>query len=554
MAAMGIGARGLLAAVALNALAACGGGGSSGDGGTGGLPSGSSGNGSGNTYAQGVFPASTSLAGQCAAPRAGTSDRTGSAFTENMFLRSWTNEYYLWYREVQDRNPTGFSTGDYFDLLKTTATTLSGRDKDQFHFTYPTDVWEDLSQSGIEVGYGAQWMIVDRTPPRKVVIAFVEPGTPAASASANLSRGAEVLMVDGVDVVNANTQAAVDTINAGLFPDTAGTPHTFRIREASGDRDVTMTTAAITHDPVPTVSVIDPTGVPVGYLLFNDHIATAESALIEAVNTLRAANIQDLILDLRYNGGGYLDIASELAYMIAGSVPTAGQPFERLVFNDKYPNTNPITNTSLTPTPFHTSTRGIDSSVARGTALPTLNLNRVYVITGANTCSASESIINGLRGVGVQVYQIGSTTCGKPYGFYPKENCGTTYFSIQFQGLNAQGFGDYADGFTPQNSTSNGTVRVSGCAIADDLSRELGDATEARLQAALSFRASNNQTCPAATSVAPGGQLKPGQAGAADGILFRSPLRENRILREEPFGAPASVTRVRMINTRESWE
>ena len=58
------------------------------------------------------------------------------------------------------------------------------------------------------------------------------------------------------------------------------------------------------------------------------------------------------------------------------------------------------------------------------------------------TCSASESIINGLRGVNVQVIQIGSTTCGKPYGFYPEDNCGTTYFSIQFKGVNAAGFGE----------------------------------------------------------------------------------------------------------------
>ena len=57
-----------------------------------------------------------------------------------------------------------------------------------------------------------------------------------------------------------------------------------------------------------------------------------------------------------------------------------------------------------------------------------------------HTCSASEAIINGLRGVNVQVIQIGSITCGKPYGFYSQDNCGTTYFSIQFKGVNAAGF------------------------------------------------------------------------------------------------------------------
>src|SRR5690606_3946797 len=114
----------------------------------------------------------------------------------------------------------------------------------------------------------------------------------------------------------------------------------------------------------------------------------------------------------------YLDIASQLAYMIAGGSRTAGQVFERIKFNDKYPNTNPITGAPLQPTPFHATTIAL-GNVAPGTPLPTLNLDRVYVLTTEATCSASEANINGLRGVDVDVYQIGSSTCGKPYGFYP---------------------------------------------------------------------------------------------------------------------------------------
>ena len=66
--------------------------------------------------------------------------------------------------------------------------------------------------------------------------------------------------------------------------------------------------------------------------------------------------------------------------------------------------------------------------------MPALDLERVFVLTTASTCSASEAIINSLRGINVEVIQIGSTTCGKPYGFYPQDNCGTTYFTIQFAG------------------------------------------------------------------------------------------------------------------------
>jgi hypothetical protein len=63
-----------------------------------------------------------------------------------------------------------------------------------------------------------------------------------------------------------------------------------------------------------------------------------------------------------------------------------------------------------------------------------------------------------LRGIDVEVVQIGSPTCGKPYGFYPTDNCGTTYFTIQFQGVNNKGFGDFADGFIP---TSTPTLPLS---------------------------------------------------------------------------------------------
>jgi C-terminal processing protease CtpA/Prc len=528
--------RSALLIAALWTLAGCGGGGGGGGGTLGGNPGMNPPNGNGGSdYTKGIFADADTFANQCAQPRAGTADRSGSAFTENMFLRSWTNDLYLWYSEVPDTNPSGFSTADYFDQLRTQAITASGRDKDQFHFTYPTDVWEDLSESGVEVGYGAQWIILSGTPPRKVVAAFVEPGSPAATA--NVMRGAEVLTADGVDVVTAGSNSAVDQLNAAFFPATAGEQHMFTIRDTSGaTHSITMSSVAVTHQPVLMTKTLDANGVPVGYLVFNDHIATAEGQLISAITTLRNAGVQDLVLDLRYNGGGYLDIASELAYMIAGNARTTGQTFERLVFNDKYPNTNPITGQPLQPTPFHTTTVGIDSATPAGTPLPTLNLNRVYVITSNNTCSASESIINSLRGVGVDVYQIGSTTCGKPYGFYPQDNCGTTYFSIQFEGVNAKDEGEYSDGFTPENSPGLGGVDLPGCAVQDDFLHQLGDPMELRLLTALRFRASNNASaaCPSTTgfSSVPGISAKP-SLSHADGTMFKSPARENRIMRNE---------------------
>jgi carboxyl-terminal processing protease len=448
----------------------------------------------GSSWQTGIFQPASNFKNRCASPRSGTNDISGTTTDENNWLRSWTNDTYLWFNEVVDRDPATFaSTLDYFALLKTTASTPSGQAKDKFHFTYDTLDWIALSQSGISAGYGASFEILSPLPPRRIVVAFVEEGEPAFG---ELQRGDEIIQVDGADAVNGNTQAVVDTLNAGLYPANLNETHTFRVRALDGsERNVTLTSEEIFNDPVPVVDTFATPSGDVGYLLFNDHSAVAETSLAVAIDAMSDLGITDLIIDMRYNGGGYLDIASELAYMVANPTLTSGETFEELVFNSKHTSTNPVTGEPLTPTPFHNRTQFSNVS----TPLPNLSLNRVYIITGPGTCSASESVINGLRGVDVQVYIIGSTTCGKPYGFYPTDNCGTTYFTIQFRGENDAGFGDYADGFSPANTTANAGTLVPGCSVADDFTRELGDPAEGRIAAALSFRASNNLVCPAAS-------------------------------------------------------
>lgn len=516
-------------AILLAILAGCGGGGGGGDGGNASSGAGSPGNagssgnaGSGNPAvspppASQALPASATLAARCAAPRpAGAidpltarlyGDKPGTLADEKNWLRSWIDETYLWYNEVPALDATAYSTPvDYFDVLKTPAITPSGKPKDQFHFVVDTARWAALSQSGVEFGYGFEVALLAKTPPRKTLVAFTEPNTPATAAG--IARGAEILTVDSVDLVNDGTPAGIDSVNNGLFPSVAGA-HTFTIRDSSGTRTVTLNADAITRMPVQNVAMLPPPNDTVGYLLFNDHIATSERLLIDAINQLKSAGVTDLVLDIRYNGGGYLDIASELAFMIAGPAPTAGKTFERLTFNDK----NPFGVTSAQAiTPFHAVTQGFAGPATQNQPLPFLGLARVFVLTGAGTCSASEAIVNGLRGVAVQVNLIGATTCGKPYGFFPMDNCGTTYFSIQFQGLNDQNFGDYADGFAPT------------CVVADDFSRALGDPAEGRLAAALTYRATGS--CPAVSARAQGQSVR-----QIEPELIRSPLRENRIYR-----------------------
>ena len=468
-----------------------------------------------------VFPPARDYAGRCANPRPGEpGDRQGTFVDENNWLRSWSNDLYLWYDEIVDVDPVLHPTPRYFDLMKTFATTPSGADRDRFHFTYPTEVWEQLSQSGVSAGYGMALAALARRPPRDYRIAYVEPNSPASRA--NLSRGARLLAADGASV--AHGSAAV--LNAAFFPDDAGETHEFQIQDlgASGPRTVSLTSAIITSDPVQNDRVVETDSGPVGYMVFNDHIATAERELVDAMAEFERAGIDDLVLDLRYNGGGYLAIASQVAYMIAGP-SSAGRTFDELRFNDKHRTFNPVTGRVLAPVPFYNSTVGL--SVPSGRALPSLDLSRVFVLTSGGTCSASESIINGLRGIDLEVIQIGTTTCGKPYGFYPADNCGTTYFSIQFQGVNAKGFGDYPDGFSPQNTAHTEGVSVPGCVVGDDFGHALGDVDEARLKVALQYRI--DETCPAPVALRSarptgGSQLSP----TVDAIVPKSIWLQNR--------------------------
>jgi C-terminal processing protease CtpA/Prc len=519
-------------AILLLAVSSCGGGGGSGGGGGGGPSGGGSQSG---TWMAGVFQPSSNFINRCQSPRKGTDPFTGRAYPdlqgatvdENNFLRSWTNETYLWYSEVPDLDPALYQTADYFDRLKTSALTSTNAKKDKFHFTYTTADWEALATAGQEVSYGLTWALTQTAPPnRRAFVAFIEPNPPTTTASSQLQRGAEVLTVDGETLANGSD---VDKLNAGFFPATAGESHTFTVRDPSGStRTVTLVSQNFTSTPVQNVHTISTQSGLVGYMQFNDHVATAEGGLIDAINQLKG--VQDLVLDIRYNGGGYLDIASELAYMIAGPTMTSGQTFELQQFNSKNPSINPITGQRIAPTDFHTTTQGLQSGLPAGQALPHLDLQRVYVLTGSTTCSASEAIINGLRGVGVDVIQIGSVTCGKPYGFYDQPNCGTTYFSIQFRGVNAKGFGDYTDGFFPANSTITGAADATlpGCSIADDFSHALGDEAEGRLAAALSYR--NTSACP----TGPTGLVKPFAAevnATRDVVVPKTPWLENRILR-----------------------
>ncbi len=505
----------ILPCLAVLLLAACGGGG--GD--------------SGGSAAPGLV-AADSVAGLCRFPRPASvrdadgqpyPDRPGTLADERNWVRSWIDETYLWYRDVRALPAPTLDASryaspvDYFDALRSNAVTASGNARDRFHFSEDTAAWVALSSSGGSFGYGMLVTVPSPYPPREVRVAEAVAG--GAAALAGLQRGTKLLTADGVDAVNTVFSSDIDILNEAVYPTRAGT-HTFTVQDPGSGavRTTTLTAAAETTDPLPQAFVLPAPNQDVGYLRLDDHLGPAEARLVPAITALRDQGVTDLVLDLRYNGGGYIALASELAYMIAGPARTAGRVFDEVQANDR----NPFGWTDADRRmPFLDRTQGF--SLAAGQPLPTLGLGRVYVLAGSDTCSASEAVVNGLRGVGVQVVLVGGRTCGKPYGFFPTDNCGTTYFAIQFQGVNALGFGDYADGFDPQ------------CPMGDDFGHALGDPAEARLAVALGHRRTG--IC-GALAVQQPAQAQAWRATAGPALL-RPPTRSNRFYRprRQPSGA-----------------
>jgi hypothetical protein len=367
------------------------------------------------------------------------------------FTRAYLDEAYLWYREIPAIDPAPYTDiGRYFFDLLTPTLGPDGQRKDRFSFVVNAAEADSLL-TGAATTYGVQW---DTDSQGRERAAFVEQGSPAQGAG--LARGAEL-----VSVLTPGTP--------GWYPNGLA-QISFTYRSAPGQPTVTATLSStpLQQNPLPLVSkLMSAAGHKVAYLLFNAHTQGAQDKLITAMADLQQAGVSDLVLDVRYNRGGFLYTALTVSSMLASS-QSDGQVFERLQYNDKR---QADSNTSAID--FSGQVQVGEVIYPAGTPLPRLALPRVYVLTTGSTCSASESIINSLRGIDVDVILIGGTTCGKPYGFSRKDDCGLSYFPIEFRGVNAQGFGDYASGFTPT------------CPAVDDFDHALGDAGERLLATAL---------------------------------------------------------------------
>ena len=396
------------------------------------------------------------------------------------WLRSYMQDGYYWSGVSPNPDPAAFDTVQkYFDALLYAGDPVVP--KDRWSYIQDSATYNQFFGAGKTLGYGVFVNGLELKLPLK--LRYTEPQSPAAAAG--LKRGDTIVSVNGrsaAELIAANDFAL-------LTPAKAGDTLTLDIIGDAGARTVQLT--AVTYDltPVSAVRVLDVPGRgKAGYLLLKDFVTQAETPLANAFAQFRAAGASELILDLRYNGGGRVSTANVLASLVAGA-SFDGKVFTQLKYNAKH--------------------SGSDNAF-RLVAGPAPAFSRVVVITGQRTCSASELIVNGLKPY-VDVVTVGDTSCGKPFGFNPVESCGSVYSAVNFESTNSLGQGRYYAGIT------------ASCPAADDFSGVLGDATESLTQAATRYLQTG--ACPTPLASAPQRSLQAQRRAVLDRPGERPGLR-----------------------------
>jgi carboxyl-terminal processing protease len=377
------------------------------------------------------------------------------------WLRGVMNRNYL-YTDISPKPaPDGFETvADYFEALLYPG----GADfpRDRFSGSESTARFQRFYGEGRSMGYGlaVAGLEIAGRPEAPLYVRHVEPGSPAGRLG--VRRGDQVLSLDGRSA--ADLVAADDF--ALLVAEREGQTLTLQLRSPAGtERTVVLTSEVFSLTPVPRRDVlVTEGGRKVGYVIVKDMINAGAADLQQAFTRFAGEGVQDVVLDLRYNGGGLVSFGALVASYVAGP-RGLGRDAAVLRYNAQLA---PTRNTAV---PFQ--------NVSAGLGLP-----RAYVLAGRRTCSASEQVVSALRGVGIEAVLVGETTCGKPVGSNPvSDGCGLTYSIINFESVNARGEGRWFDGFAP------------ACAVPEDFTSPLGVASEPLLGAAL-VHADTGQ-CPA---------------------------------------------------------
>jgi carboxyl-terminal processing protease len=367
-----------------------------------------------------------------------TSGGECSQESKNQYLYDTMKSYYFWYEHIPNVNPTDYSS------METLLEALTYKTYDRWSYITTVEENQQYYEEGTYVGVGFGSTVKEN----RLFIRFVFQDSPAFNVG--LQRGDEVLEINGKTILEIESE---NSWSSAFGESKEGAEVHLKIKRGNQLHEMRMSKRVVTIDTVLADSIISVGSKKVGYFNFKTFISPSKGALSKQFTQFQEENVDELVLDLRYNGGGRLSIAKYLADLIIAN-RYENSIFETLVYNDKHSNLN------------YTYRFGSEAN--------SLGLKRLYVLTDSGTASASETVINGLRPY-VDIVLIGAKTHGKPVGMSPKEHCGKVIAAINFKGVNAEGYGDYFGG-----------MEVT-CQAEDDLTSALGNPNEAMLKEALYF-------------------------------------------------------------------
>jgi len=372
--------------------------------------------------------------------------------SQKQFVFDVMHDTYLWYDQVPTVDIADYNTVDEtLDALRVA--------QDRFSYITTESANDNFFEEGTFEGFG--FLALINSTQDAYLLGYVFNDAP--SGRAGWKRTDRITAINGVSSANI---IAGTGLNAALSGLNVGDTATFTIDTGDGiPADQILTKALVTMNTVLVSEVVNTGSQTVGYIALSSFIENTSGEFSTAVDTLAAGNITELVLDLRYNGGGRVSASRAVASYIGGT-NVQGSIFSKTIHNDKYTASN--------------------SSSLFDSFSNALNLSKVYILSTASTCSASELVINSLSPF-VEVVQIGGTTCGKPVGMYGKRFCNQIILPIEFQSVNANDQGDYFDGL------------AADCPASDDLTRGFADVQENMFSAAI-YHMNNSQCQPSSSN------------------------------------------------------
>ena len=381
-------------------------------------------------------------------------------FRIHEFIWTALNDYYLWQEEVpslaDEIKPIGSTR--YRELIKPYPEPESFFESlkyEQDKYSLIRSNYEDIENSikGIDANNGLKFILSRYGSGENILGVVTHILEESDAAGKDIKRGDIFTSVDGQNL-NLNNYREL------LFGDNLN--YTLNMADLNNNllspngKNVSLTkTENFQSNPIQISKIINTGSSKIGYLMYNQFAEGFDDDLNNVFSSFKAEQINDLILDLRYNGGGLVRSAVNLAGMITGQFN--GEVFAKYLWNKKlmtYFNSDLERFSSQLEINF-------SESLADGTPINSLNLSRVYIITSGRSASSSELVINGLSPY-INVIQVGDNTYGKnvggPAALYDYiDNDGTkhpnhTYaiYCMTFYSANSNDFYDYADGLAPQ--------------------------------------------------------------------------------------------------------